>query len=101
MNELDEGKGIQLGEKDRSAFAWKEFVHAIADVSQKEISKYMASCKFLSVIVDGSCDSSITENEMVYIHTCVKGQVKTNICEMSSGSMWNSPWCYQCNTKIC
>ena len=77
MIELDEGKGIQLGEKYRSAFACKGFAHAIADVSQKEISKYMASCKFLSVIVDGSCDSSITENEMVYIHTCVKGEVKT------------------------
>ena len=29
----------------------------------------------MSVIVDGSSDSSITENEMVYIHTCHKGEV--------------------------
>ena len=37
----------------------------------------MASCNFMSVVVDGSSDSSITKNEMVYIHTCSKGEVKT------------------------
>ena len=35
-------------------------------------------CKFAAVIVDGSTDSSITENEMVYIQTCKDGVVKTN-----------------------
>ena len=43
----------------------------------------------MSVIVDGSSDSSITENEMVYIHTCQKGEVKTTFikrCQVQHGT---------------
>ena len=43
----------------------------------------------MSVIVDGSTDSAITENEMVYLHTCHKGEVKTNFikhCQVQCGT---------------
>ena len=43
----------------------------------------------MSVTVDGSSDSSITENEMVYIHTCHKGEVKTTFikcCQVQHGT---------------
>ena len=52
----------------------------------------------MSVIVDGSSDSSITENEMdvhitenemVCIHTCHKGEVKTTFikcCQVQHGT---------------
>ena len=43
----------------------------------------------MSVIVNGSSDSSITENEMVYIHTCHKGEVKTTFikcCQVQRGT---------------
>ena len=43
----------------------------------------------MSVIVDGSTDSAITENEMVYLHTCHKGEVKTNFikcCQVQHGT---------------
>ena len=43
----------------------------------------------MSVIVNGSSDSSITENEMVYIHTCQKGEVKTTFikcCQVQHGT---------------
>ena len=89
MNELDERKGIKLGDKYRTAYACKQFASAIAGVSQENISKYVASCNFMSVIVDGSSDSSITENEMVYIHTCRKGEVKTTFikcCQVQRGT---------------
>ena len=89
MNELDEQKGLQLGERYRMAYACREFTSAIANVSQLDISKYLASCNFVSVIVDGSTDSAITENEMVYLHTCHKGEVKTNFikcCQVQHGT---------------
>ena len=89
MNELDERKGIELGDKYRTAYVCKQFASAIAGVSQENISKYVASCNFMSVIVDGSSDSSITENEMVYIHTCRKGEVKTTFikcCQVQHGT---------------
>ena len=78
-----------MGDKYRTAYACTQFASAIAGVSQENISKYVASCNFMSVIVDGSSDSSITENEMVYIHTCCKGEVKTTFikcCQVQRGT---------------
>ena len=43
----------------------------------------------MSVIVDGSTNSAFTENEMVYLHTCHKGEVKTNFitcCQVQHGT---------------
>ena len=89
MNELDEQKGLQLGERYIMAYPCREFTSAIANVSRLDISKYLASCNFVSVIVDGSTDSAITENEMVYLHTCHNGEVKTNFikcCQVQCGT---------------
>ena len=44
-----------------------EFTSAIASVSRVAVLQYLASCNFMSVIVDGSSNSSFTENEMVYM----------------------------------
>ena len=63
VNELDERKGIEIGEKYRSAYTCREFSSAIASVHRADVSKYLATCNFMSVIVNGSSDSSITENE--------------------------------------
>ena len=48
----------------------------------------MADSKFVSVIVDGSMDSSITDNEMIYIQTCLQGIVDTHFlrcCQVQRG----------------
>ena len=89
INELDEQKGLQLWERYRTAYVCREFTSAIANVSWLDISKYLASCNFVSVTVDGSTDSAIIENEMVYLHTFHKGEVKTNFikcCHIQHGT---------------
>ena len=65
LSELGEAKGLELGEKYCISYACTEFASTIADVSRANIMDYLLSCKFISVVVDGSKDSSITENEMV------------------------------------
>ena len=45
--------------------------------------------KFVSVIVDGSMDNSITDNEMIYLQTCQAGSVQTNFiycCQVKCGT---------------
>ena len=45
--------------------------------------------KFLSFIVDDSTDSSITDNEMVYLQSCQNGVVKTTFiqcCQVQRGT---------------
>ena len=53
------------------------------------MKKYFANFKFLSVIVDGSTDSSIMDNEMVYLQSCQNGVVKTTFlqcCQVQRGT---------------
>ena len=47
------------------------------------------SQKFVLVIVDGSMDSSITDNEMIYLQTCQGGLIQTNFiycCQVQHGT---------------
>ena len=45
--------------------------------------------KFVLVIVDESMTSAITDNEMIYIKTCLEGVVHTNFiccCQVEHGT---------------
>ena len=93
LSELDKAKGLELGEKYHTSYACTEFASAIDNVSRANTKDYLLSCNFISVVVDGSKDSLITENEMVYTHTGHKGVVKTTFikcgqvqCRTAQGS---------------
>ena len=91
MNELDKTKGILNVKTKYSTNIHKchEFASAIANVQREDIKKDIGECKFLSVIVDGSMDSSITDNEMVFIQTCQSGKISTNFlscCQVQRGT---------------
>ena len=79
LNELDESKGLDIGKRyTTNVNKCNEFATAIAEVHRCEIRKHFESCNFVSVIVDGSLDSSFTENEIVYMQTCRAGMIHTN-----------------------
>ena len=78
---LDVAKGLDIGECYRNYFTCCEFSSVIANVQQADIKKYFANSKFLSTIVDGSTDISITDNEMVYLQSCKNGMVKTTFIQ--------------------
>ena len=66
-----------------------DFASAIADVQHNGIRELLEHSNFVSVIVDGSMNSSITDNETVYIQTCWAGLVHTNFiycCQVQCGS---------------
>ena len=89
LGELDVAKGLDSGNHYRNCFTCQEFTSAIADVQQAEIKKSLANSKFPSAIVDGSIDSSITENEMVYLQSCQYSAVKTTLircCQVERGT---------------
>ena len=78
MSEVDEVKGLNIGKVYRSSCMYNEFSNAIAEVQCDEIQKHLTECKLISVIVDGSMDSSITNSEMIYTQICIEGTVHTN-----------------------
>ena len=57
-----------------------------------DIKKYFANSKFLYVIVDGSTDSSITDNQMVYLQSCQNGFGQNYFHLMLPGAKRNSIW---------
>ena len=90
MNKLDAKKGLEIGEKySGNPKNCREFAAAIADVQRKKISDKLSTSNFVSVIVDGSTDSAMAENEMIYIQTCSSGSISTNFiycCQVEHGT---------------
>lgn len=90
MNELSKSNGLDVGDRySMNVKTCSEFASAIANVQRNALQKHLQECKFVSVIVDGSMDSSITDNEMVYIQTCKEGSVQTNFiycCQVQRGT---------------
>ena len=75
MSELDETKGLNIGTVYWRSQNCHEFADAIAEVQCNEVQEHLGDYKYVSVIVDGSMDSSITDNVFFYIQTCLKGVV--------------------------
>ena len=87
LNELDESKGLDIGKRyTTNVNKCNEFATAIAEVHRCEICKHFESCNFVSVIVDGSLDSSFTENEIVYMQTCRTVMIHKLYLLFSSGT---------------
>ena len=89
MSEVDEVKGLNIGKVYRSSHMCNAFSNAIVEVQHDVIQKHWTESKFISVIVDGSMDSSITNNEMIYMQICIEGTVHTNFihcCQVQHGT---------------
>ena len=53
------------------------FIHYIAEVQREEIRKTASRAHFLSIITDGTTDSSIRETEMIYVRFAIQGKIHT------------------------
>ena len=82
--DLDEVKGLNLGQTYRNEKACKTFTEYIASDSRDSLKDNMKQLKFISVTSDGTTDSSITEQEIVFIRYCVKGNVHTKFVAIKS-----------------
>jgi hypothetical protein len=77
MLELDEKKGLDVGQTYRNDKEAQIFSEYIASHSRSKIGKYIQNAPFFSIITDGATDKSFKEQEIVYIRTSVAGFVKT------------------------
>ena len=82
--ELDETKGVNLGKTYRTAEYAKVFTHNIANVERNKVSDQIRNAQFVTVLSDGSTDSSITEQEMFFVRTCRGGEVSVTFAGIKS-----------------
>ena len=74
---LDIMKGVDIGSTYHSQRAVREFVRSIADVERNQHKELYNAAKFISVMSDGSTDSSVVEQEIVYMRFALQGVVHT------------------------
>ena len=90
MTEMDLKKGLDIpGERYKTVHACRDFSDAIASVEMQTIKRRFEKSKFVAVIVDGTVDSSRTENEIVFIQTCIGGEIHTDFlkcCQVQRGN---------------
>ena len=90
ITEMDVKKGLCIpGDTYKSVHSCKEFMQAIADVEMEKIKERFNQSKFVAVIVDGSMDSSIVDNEIVFMQTCISGEIQTDFlrcCHVQRGN---------------
>lgn len=82
--QLDEMKGLNLGQTYRNQETAKVFINAIAEVEFQKVAALFYANKFLCVIGDGSTDSSVTEQDMWYVRTCNSGKIETKFIGVAS-----------------
>ena len=75
---LDEAKGIRIGNQSRNADSAKTFIKAIANAERAKLQTKMEQVKFLSAISDGSTDSSRTEAEIIFLWFCHHGVIENH-----------------------
>ena len=75
LNELDEVKGLQHGNTYNNRSAGTLFLEFIADNVKCELVSLFENVKFFSFTMDGSTDSSTTEQETIFVRFCIGGQI--------------------------
>ena len=77
MCDLDEMKGIDIGKTYRNHTQVRCFVAHIAAVERSHIHNQFADARFFSLLSDGSTDSAVIEEEIVYAKYAKEGVVFT------------------------
>ena len=78
MCALDQVKGLPIGRTHQNDKQCAEFIHHIAQAPQCVIREIVDKVKFISLICDGSTDSSRTEAELAFIRCCHKGAISVH-----------------------
>lgn len=65
--QLDQKKGLDIGKTYLNDKSFRVFVEAVAMSVRESIRTEIESSRFVSILCDGSMDSSIIDNEIVYL----------------------------------
>ena len=66
MCDLHQMKGLKIGETYRNRTQARNFVGYIAEIERNRIQAQFSNAEFVSILSDGSTDSAVIEEEIVY-----------------------------------
>ena len=73
--EVDEKKGVVIGNTYCSDKSCREFIRAIAATERKKIEGLFEKAKFVTLLSDGSTDISVKENEIIFARFAIEGTI--------------------------
>jgi hypothetical protein len=91
MCELDRSKGLDIGSTYQTDKYCKIFQESIAEVERKLLAERVARSKFISVMIDGSTDTSVQEQEIIYIRTVESGVPRMEFVSVESCEKSDAP----------
>jgi hypothetical protein len=77
LYQLDEMKGMNVGQTYRNVTSAKMFINAIIEVEFNRVKSVITEGQFMCLIGDGSTDASVKEQEMSFLRTAIAGKVVT------------------------
>ena len=84
MCQLDEKKGLDVGQTYRNDKQAATFSGFIAEIERQKLVSDINNSKFLTIICDGSTDSGVQEEEIVYVRYCNSGEINTSFVALGS-----------------
>ena len=66
--DLDKRHGVCLGQTYHTEHKCQEFASIIGETMSDDLVEAPRSCRYMSVLMDGSTDSSVTEKEPFYVY---------------------------------
>ena len=72
---LDEKKGVPVGKTYINDKQCREFIRSIATIERGNTEELIKDARFVGLLMDRSTDSSVKEEELLYIQTCTEGRV--------------------------
>lgn len=81
---MDEKKNLKVGNTYRYSNRAKEFMSYIAKAERKKLEEALATTKFLSVMSDSLTDSTVIEDNLVYVRWATAGKMKVCFVNIQS-----------------
>ena len=66
--ELDKRHGVCLGQTYHTEHRCQEFTSIIGETMSDDLVEALRGCRYMSVLMDGSTDSSVTEKEPFHVY---------------------------------
>ena len=82
MCTLDKKKGLKIGKTYNNRKQAQKFIGYIADVERQKLRDQFHEAKYLTLTSDGSTDSSIIEEEIIYARYAMKAEVHVHFCSL-------------------
>ena len=88
---MEDRLDVDMGTSYRTDKKCREFCHFIAEVERLKLVELYQQTKFISLVVDGSTDSSVTEQEIIYIRMAISGKLNVRLLGISATEKANAP----------